>query len=60
MKLWKLALAAALAVAVTGCGKKEAEVPKNPVPMEKPGQAADPTGGKGGAQPSEKLQPIPK
>jgi hypothetical protein len=53
---------AVLCMAAIGCGKNQpAEVPKNPVPMEKPGAAADPTGGKGSvAQPNEKAQPLPK
>lgn len=61
---WMTLLAAAAAVA--GCNSKNgpAEVPKNPVPMEKPGPGANPGGGpKGapeGAQPGQAAQPLPK
>ena len=59
MRLRILGVVAALVVAVTGCGKKDAEVPKNPVPMEKPGQGAEPAG-KTNPQPAEKPQTLPK
>jgi hypothetical protein len=51
-----LCAALLLALAAAGCDSKKSEVPKNPVPMEKPGQGASPQG----AQPDTKPQALPK
>jgi hypothetical protein len=56
----------AAVAAAAGCSSKEgpAQVPKNPVPMEKPGPAAAPDGPPGGKaanpQGGEQAQPLPK
>lgn len=49
-----------LSLAAAGCGgSKDSEIPKNPVPMEKPGQSAIPQGVKpGGAPPGEKARSL--
>lgn len=60
MRPWKLALAAVVIAVTVGCEKKEAEVPKNPVPMEKPGQGAEPPGGRGGPKPGQASEALPK
>jgi len=48
-----------IAFAAVGCGKDgPAEVPKNPVPMQKPGQAATPDSGHGQANPTQKVKKV--
>lgn len=61
MKVYlRLAMLAVIVAASAGCGNGgPAEVPKNPVPMEKPGATATPGGGKGGALPNQQgVQPL--
>ena len=50
-----------IAFAAVGCGKDNspAEVPKNPVPMQKPGQTARPEIGRGLADPGQKSKKLP-
>ena len=47
---------------LTGCGSdSKSEVPKNPVPMEKPGAASStPGGAPGKAAPTTAPEPLPK
>jgi hypothetical protein len=57
--MWRAIGILAALVAVSGCKKEgPAEVPKNPVPMEKPGQAASP-GGPANPQGAQPPQPLP-
>jgi hypothetical protein len=63
---WRFTGLALLAALLTGCGRNgTAEVPKNPVPLEKPGVAANLEGGKAGAGskpqagPAEKVKNLP-
>lgn len=55
---WRITGLVFLIAAIAGCGKNgPAEVPKNPVPMEKPGGSANLEAGKAG--PGPKPQPGP-
>jgi len=58
--MWRAFMVLAGLVAVCGCKKEgPAEVPKNPVPMVKPGRAATP-GGAANPQGGQQPQPLPK
>lgn len=53
----RLALLAGVALFAVGCGDTgPAEVPKNPVPMEKPGAGGNPQGGS--PQGQQPVQPL--
>ena len=48
-----------IAFTAIGCGKSgPAEMPKNPVPMQKPGQTATPEEGRGQANPTQKVKKL--
>jgi len=66
MRLWVIGVVFLLMTGLTGCEKnKPSEVPKDPVPLGKPGQSTEPPSGKKAQNPGpvtgpqEKIKKLP-